>query len=167
QAPYSLAERDIERAELPAARYWDMAVLPWGILNNGVLTGKYTAGNTDPKRMDIAELDERRQHLVNVLQEVADEVGRKPSQVAINWVRQCPTAQVIPILGVRTLAQLEDNLAALEWELTPDQLDHLTKATGFEHGHPLNFVPRGAGPWVYGTTYERTDPHRPVSFETR
>ncbi|NDJ78778.1 MAG: aldo/keto reductase, partial [Chloroflexi bacterium] len=33
QAPYSLAERDIERAELPAARYWDMAVLPWGILN--------------------------------------------------------------------------------------------------------------------------------------
>ena len=57
------------------------------------------------------------------VKKVAEEAGRPMSQVAINWVRQQQhKAQMIPILGARNLAQLEDNLAVLEWALSPGSL---------------------------------------------
>lgn len=161
QVPYSLSGRDVERAEVPMAQYWDMALMAWGILGGGTLTGKYTTENSDPKRYDIESLDERRQNIVRAIQQVADEVGRTPSQVAINWVRQQQRrAQIIPILGARTLAQLEDNLAALEWELSAEQLEQLDEVSKIEYGFPRDFLEGGAKTYIFGKTFEMIDNHR-------
>jgi aryl-alcohol dehydrogenase-like predicted oxidoreductase len=159
QIPYSLRNRSTERAELPMAKHWDMAVMPFGLLGGGTLTGKYTAQNTDPKRYDIEELPKDLQNLIKELQTVANEVGHTPSQVAINWVRQQSWAQIIPILGARTLDQIKDNLACLEWELAKENLQQLDEASKISYDFPLGWL-AGAASVVYGKTLEKIDPHR-------
>jgi aryl-alcohol dehydrogenase-like predicted oxidoreductase len=161
QLPYSLADRSAERAEIPAARYWDMALLAWGILEGGVLTGKYTSANSDPKRYNIQSLSEKTQKLVRELQAVADECGVTPSQVAVNWVRQQQhKALMIPILGARTEAQIKDNLAALNWQLSAEQLGRLDEASKIEYGFPRDFLEQGAREYIFGATFDQIDNHR-------
>jgi len=160
QVPYSLADRAVERAELPMARRWDMTVMAWGLLEGGLLTGKYTSSNTEPKREKIDELPERYQGLVTVLQLVADEVGVSPAQVAINWIRQSPQAQVIPILGARTLNQFEDNLNVMNWSLTDEQMVQLSEAATIKYGFPRDFLENGARRIIFGKTFDLIDNHR-------
>jgi aryl-alcohol dehydrogenase-like predicted oxidoreductase len=161
QVPYSLADRAIERAEMPMAKRWDMAVMAWGMLEGGVLTGKYTAHDTGPKRYNLQSLDRRTRRIVRALQEVADRVGRTPSQVAINWVRQQQhQAQVIPILGARTLAQVQDNLACVEWTLPTRQLRRLSRIAAIEYGFPRDFLEGGARQFIFGATFDQIDNHR-------
>ena len=166
QVPYSLAWRDVERGTLPMAKYWDLAVCTWGMLDGGVLSGKYSRSPEEPRRYKIDQLDERRQKIVDVLQEVADECGRTPSQAAINWVRQCPYAQVIPIIGARTVKQLDDNLACLEWTLTEEQINRLSAATGFVRGYPEDLL-IDTRPYLFGKSYDLLDNHRAGSYETK
>ncbi len=161
QLPYSLASRSAERAEIPAAKYWDMAVLAWGILGGGLLTGKYSSGSADPKRYSDRQVSEREQKIVDTLDAVAQETGRAPSQVAINWVRQQQQrAEVIPILGARSEAQLKDNLAALEWSLTPEQIQRLSDAGQIDYGFPRDFLETGARQFIFGQTFDKIDNHR-------
>jgi aryl-alcohol dehydrogenase-like predicted oxidoreductase len=165
QLPYSLAGRTPERAELPMAVHWDMTIMAWGILSAGLLTGKYTSdGKTNAEestRLGDRKLSEREQQIVNTLQSVADEVGRSSSQVAINWVRQSPRAHIIPILGTRKLEQLEDNLAALEWTLSDDQLKTLDEAGKIDYGFPRDFIESdGVHSLIYGQTFDQIDNHR-------
>ncbi|MEO0561365.1 MAG: aldo/keto reductase [Chloroflexota bacterium] len=161
QAPYSLIRRDLERAILPMARQQEMAVLPWGILGGGVLTGKFLNEVEEPTRIDPASLNLTEQELATVQEVVAiaSEVERPASQVAINWVRQQQNkAQIIPIIGVRKMTQLDDNLAALEWELTDEQLTRLDKVSAIDLGFPQSFIT--ANPFIYGDTYDTIDDHR-------
>jgi aryl-alcohol dehydrogenase-like predicted oxidoreductase len=166
QVPYSLAWRDVERGTLPMAKYWDLAVCTWGMLDGGVLSGKYGRSTEEPRRYKIDQLDERRQKIVATLQEVANESGHTPSQAAINWVRQCPYAQVIPIIGARTVKQLDDNLACLEWILTEEQMNRLNAATGFGRGYPEDLL-IDTRPYLFGKSYDLLDNHRPGSYETK
>jgi aryl-alcohol dehydrogenase-like predicted oxidoreductase len=164
QAPYSLRNRSIERAELPMAKHWDMAVMPFGLVGGGVLTGKYLVKDDTPRRYEIDELPEATVALIKVVQAVAEETGRTASQVAINWVRQQQErAQIIPILGVRTLAQLKDNLACLEWQLTREQLQRLAEASKISLDFPLGWL-EGAREYIYGKTFEQIDPHNERRF---
>lgn len=154
QLPYNFASRDPERALLPMARSFGLTVTAWGLLSGGALTGKYNDENDEPKRYDSAS--EKTQRLARVLQEVAQEVGHSPAQVAINWVRQQPG--VIPILGARTVAQMEDNLGALSFTLTDAQLTALAGADAFDIGFPLRFLTndhvRGL---IFGETFAHID----------
>ncbi|MCU0497188.1 MAG: aldo/keto reductase [Anaerolineae bacterium] len=162
QIPYSLLNRTAERAELLMAKHWDMGVLPWGILGGGLLTGKYRADNHEPKRQGDRVLDERTQQIVDEVGKVADELGRTPSQIAINWVRQQQArAQMIPILGARTLDQLRDNLACLDFEIENDQMTRLNNVSQIDYGFPRSFV-EGSGirEYIFGQTYDRIDNHR-------
>ncbi len=160
QVPYSLRSRAVERAELPMAKHWDMAVMPFGLLGGGTLTGKYTSENADPKRFEVDALPEDLVALIKEVQAVADEVERTPSQVAINWVRQQQEwAQIVPILGARTLPQLEDNMACLEWELSGEHLQRLDEASKIVYDFPLGWL-AGAKPYIYGKTFEKIDSHR-------
>jgi len=161
QAPYSLIRRDLERAILPMSRHQDMAVLPWGILGGGVLTGKFLQKVDAHTRINPDELNLTEQQ-VNIVKEVvaiAEEIGKTPSQVAINWVRQQQhRAHIIPILGARRMDQLKDNLACLEWELTQEQLDRLDIVSDFDLGFPHSFI--YSNPFIYGKTYDMIDNHR-------
>ena len=63
QLPYSLIDRDIERAEIPLAKHWDMALLPFGALAGGLLSGKYSRGESG--RLGQPQLTERKQRIVD------------------------------------------------------------------------------------------------------
>jgi aryl-alcohol dehydrogenase-like predicted oxidoreductase len=162
QAPYSLADRSLERELLPMARALDLAVTPWGLLEGGELTGKYSGPAGEPRRSTSA--DSRNLALAEVVKTVAAEIGRSPSQVAINWVRSQNDARyapIIPILGARTQAQLVDNLGCLEFELSPDNLQSLGAASPIQLGFPRSFLEsdhvRGL---IFGSTFSLLDNHR-------
>lgn len=164
QVPYSLRNRSIERAELPMARHWDMAVMPFGLVGGGVLTGKYLVQNDTPRRYEIETLPEAVVALIREVQAVAEETAHSAAQVAINWVRQQQErAQIIPILGARSLAQLQDNLACLDWELSADQLSRLAEASKISYDFPLDWL-KGAREYVYGKTFDQVDPHNERRF---
>ncbi len=158
QLPYSLARREIEREMLPMARHWDMAVMPFSLIGGGVLTGKYTESN-EPTRFnrEQMQIQERVQNIIDTVRAVAEERGKSRAQVAINWVRQQQDrALMIPILGARTLAQLEDNLGVLDWALSDDQLKRLDDASKIELGFPHDWH---GNPYVFGATFDQIDNH--------
>jgi aryl-alcohol dehydrogenase-like predicted oxidoreductase len=137
QAPYSLADRALERDLLPMSEAHQMSVLAWGVLEGGELTGKYNAPTDEPKRSK--DTSERIKSIASRLMDLAEEIGRTPSQVAINWVRQQPY-RMIPILGARTEKQLQDNLGCLDFELTEEQICSLSEASPIELGFPHSFL---------------------------
>lgn len=160
QIPYSLLDRAVERAVLPMAKHWEMTVLPWGLLESGVLTGKFLQQVEGPSRVDPQKLNlsEKAMQVVLAVKQVAEESGRPMSQVAINWVRQQRQAHIIPLLGARKLEQLQDNLAALEWQLDEAQLQRLDEASAIELGFPHGLL--DGNPYLFGATYEKIDAAR-------
>jgi aryl-alcohol dehydrogenase-like predicted oxidoreductase len=162
QIPYSLLDRAVERDILPMSRFWDMAVMAFGVLEAGILTGKFSKPTTESTRLkaEDVKLSERSAAVVGEVQAISEETGRPMSQVAINWVRQQQhKAQIIPIIGARSETQLHDNLAVLEWELTPDQLDRLERVSAIDLGFPHGFLDRNH--WIFGATFDRIDNHHP------
>lgn len=159
QVPYSLADRGVERDLLPMARHFDLAVTPWGLLEGGELTGKYNTPTTDPKRS--RDTSPQIKALADTVMQIATEVGHTPSQVAINWVRQQKSAQIIPILGARTEKQINDNLGCLEFELSAEQLQRLTDANKLDLGFPHSFLNSDhVHGLIFGETYRKLDNHR-------
>lgn len=164
QIEYSLIERTPERDLLPMAKALDIGVTAWSPLASGLLSGKYTkdSGQTEEKRLDKAnftKLDERNLSIARAVQKVADDMGRSPAQVAINWVRQRYNA--IPIIGARKLSQAKDNLAALEFTLPDDVMARLDEASKIELGFPHEFLTRPTvSDFLHGGTLGRTHNHR-------
>jgi aryl-alcohol dehydrogenase-like predicted oxidoreductase len=159
QAPYSLLSRDLEREIMPVARHHEMAVLTWGILSAGVLTGKFLTDVNEPTRQNpdnVQKMSDERVAIVREVVNIADEVGKPPAQVAINWVRQQQhRAQVIPILGARKIEQMKDNIECLDWSLEQEHLDRLDKVSEINLGFPFNFAYQND--FVYGETYKMID----------
>ncbi|HMD80243.1 MAG TPA: aldo/keto reductase, partial [Anaerolineales bacterium] len=137
QGEYSLASRAPERDILPMTRALDMAFTPWGLLEGGELTGKYNAPSKEAKRSK--DTSPRIKSLAAELVTVAEEIGRSPSQVAINWARQQPFL-IISILGARSKTQLIDNMGCLNFELTPEQLTRLSDVSPIDLGFPHSFL---------------------------
>jgi aryl-alcohol dehydrogenase-like predicted oxidoreductase len=160
QVPYSLLDRAVERSIIPMAKHWDMAVLPWGLLEAGILTGKFLSKVEDPTRInqEKLKLGEKSLKVVNEVKRIAEEVGKPMSQVAINWVRQQPKAQMIPILGARNEEQLKDNLAVLEWKLSDEQWKCLDDVSAIDLGFPHGFL--DGNKYIYGATHDKIDNHR-------
>jgi len=153
QIQYSLIERTPERDLLPMAKALDLGVTSWGALGSGVLTGKYKAGEARPSGARLASgpwseatLTERNLGIGQVVADVAKDLGKSPSQVAISFVlHQQARAQMIPILGARTVRQLDDNLGALTLPLGADQLAKLDAASRIELGFPHAFLQNADG----------------------
>jgi aryl-alcohol dehydrogenase-like predicted oxidoreductase len=166
QVPYSLVERAVERDLLPMARALELTVTTWGPLGGGLLTGRYGSGRERPMgtRLETVAgqadrlLTERNLRIVDVVNAIGAERDASPSQVAIAWVRaQQPRAAIVPIVGARTREQLEDNLAALELQLSPDELARLDAVSRIELGFPHDF---DADRLAYGDTRDLIDDHR-------
>lgn len=158
QVPYSVADRAVERSLLPMAKHWEMAVLPWGLLEAGLLTGKFSEPGDQPTRInrERLRLSDRVQAILAEVQAVAEEVGHSMAQVAVNWVRQQGAkGQMIPILGARTADQLKDNLGVLDWELTDEQLARLDEVSKIDLGFPHNFLEGNRN--IFGNTFDLID----------
>jgi aryl-alcohol dehydrogenase-like predicted oxidoreductase len=126
QPPYNLLDRRIERELIPAAQTYGLALIPWSPLASGFLTGKYRRGEGFPagSRLDRNQggprsFDEPAFAVLDVVEELAKEKGCTPSQLALAWCANQP-AVTSPIIGPRTMEQLEDNLAALDVEITDE-----------------------------------------------
>ncbi|HEX2990724.1 MAG TPA: aldo/keto reductase [Anaerolineales bacterium] len=137
QGDYSLASRSSERDILPMTNALEMSFLAWGLLEGGELTGKYNSPSSEPKRSK--ETSQRIKNLAGTLMDLAGDIGRMPSQIALNWARQKPY-RIIPILGARTENQLKDNLGCLDFELTEAQIDCLEEASPIDLGFPHSFL---------------------------
>lgn len=162
QAKYSLVERSVERELLPMSKNLELAFTAWGALGTGVLTGKY---NRDPSgdggRIVSAgwgQVSERDLTIAREVESVAEEVGASCSQVALAWL-QTRSATMIPIIGARTLAQMQDNLACTDVSLSQDQLDRLDKVSAIELGFPHDFI-RGGRVMFMGEVTHQIDDHR-------
>ncbi len=149
QVHYNLVERTVERELVPMALEYGVAVQPWSPLAGGVLTGKYSKEDItsdkpdDETRRDANKmfgmLTERNIEIADELKKMAEEIGRTPSQTALNWLLQKPGV-VSPIVGARKLSQLEDNLGCLDFDLTPEQMGRLDEVSKIELGFPHDFL---------------------------
>jgi aryl-alcohol dehydrogenase-like predicted oxidoreductase len=151
QVPYSLLQRDIERELLPMAESLGLGVTAWSPLAGGVLSGKYTrpGGPAAGGRLSPESLSARDHAVARVVQDVADDLGATPSQVAIAWTMSRSPA-VRPIIGARGVDQLHGNLAAVDLALPSESVARLEEATGFTLGFPLDFIAQ-TSPWVFGS----------------
>ena len=140
QIRYSLLDRTVERELIPMAKALDLAVTPWGCVGSGILSGKY---NLDPAAKGRAvmrgQLSDRALEIAQEVVVLAQEIGRTPSQVALNWVRQ-GTGVIVPLVGARTLEQLKENLDCLGFELTSEQVTRLNRISDIEMGFPHDML---------------------------
>jgi aryl-alcohol dehydrogenase-like predicted oxidoreductase len=153
QIEYSQVERTVEHELIPMAESLGLAVLPWSPLGGGVLTGKYSRADLSQKSetavsatrkgvvASSGHMNERSLAIADVVRAVAEEIGRPASQVALAWTLTNP-AVTAPIMGARTLAQAEDNLAALSLELSAGQCKRLDEASRPEPIFPARFIAR-------------------------
>jgi aryl-alcohol dehydrogenase-like predicted oxidoreductase len=152
QIEYSLIERTVERELIPMAAELGLGVIPWSPLGMGVLTGKYSRADLDigggtasavGTRKNVAagngSLTERSLGIAEVVKEIAAEIGKTPAQVAIAWTLTNP-AVTSPIMGVKTMAQLEDNLGALDVVLSDEHRTRLAEASAIILGFPHDFL---------------------------
>ncbi|WP_394663103.1 aldo/keto reductase [uncultured Sphingomonas sp.] len=136
QVYYSLIGRAYEWDLMPLAADQGVGALVWSPLGWGRLTGKIGRGRPIPagsRLHDTAQFappveDEHLYRVVDALEAVAAEVGKTVPQVAINWLLRRPTVSSV-IIGARDEAQLRDNLGAVGWTLTPEQVAMLDAAS--------------------------------------
>jgi aryl-alcohol dehydrogenase-like predicted oxidoreductase len=134
QPPYSILVRGIEADVLPVAQQHDMGVIPWSPLAGGWLTGKYRKGQEaptshrnqwTPERYDTSDpAKAAKLDAADALAQLAEEAGITLVHMAIAFVLQHP-AVTAPIVGPRTMEQLETQLGAVDVRLTPDVLDRI------------------------------------------
>ncbi|WP_374381624.1 aldo/keto reductase [Dongia sp.] len=142
QIEYSLLERTVEGDLMPMAREFDLGVTPWSPLKGGALSGKYRRGvNAEPGRGTrvTAALTDKTYDIVDALAEIADGLRVTVSQVALAWVLARPGV-ASPILGARTLAQLDDNLGALDIKLTSEMVQKLDALSTPTLNFPARFL---------------------------
>jgi aryl-alcohol dehydrogenase-like predicted oxidoreductase len=145
QGEYNLVERGMELDVLPMTAALDMGVLAFGLLGGGTLTGKFNQPQGPGQSTRASAASAREHATAAAVMEVAAEIGRSPSQVAINWVRQ-QAPHIIPILGARRESQIKDNLGVLEFTLGDEHLQRLSATnpppTIFPHSFWNDFVRR-------------------------
>ncbi|WP_298877206.1 aldo/keto reductase [uncultured Bradyrhizobium sp.] len=143
QVYYSLLGRDYEWELMPLARDQGVGALVWSPLGWGRLTGKIRRDQPLPQNSRLhataqfgPPVDEQRLYaIVDVLDAIAAETGRTVPQVAIVWLLSRPTVSSV-IIGARDEAQLRDNLGAVGWSLSPDQLKRLDEASAVMPPYP-------------------------------
>lgn len=134
QMNYSLLNRDIEHEILPFMKYSKMSLLVWSPLHGGTLSGKYSkdskpaAGTRAGNRgLFFPFFDEETGFgIVEKVKQIAEEQGATPAQIALAWLL---SKNHIVLLGARTLEQFEENLGALDVNLTSGQLENLDRIT--------------------------------------
>lgn len=143
QVYYSLVGRDYEWDLMPLGLDQGLGALVWSPLGWGRLTGKVRRGQPLPAKSRLHETadygppvaEEHLYRVVDALDGIAEETGRTVAQVALNWLLRRPTVASV-IIGARTEAQLRENLGAVGWALTPEQMARLDAASATSAPYP-------------------------------
>ncbi|MFN3856209.1 MAG: aldo/keto reductase [Caulobacter sp.] len=155
QAYYSIAGRDLERDITPMLEDQQMGLMVWSPLAGGLLSGKFGPGSNGPEGARRASFDfppvnrERAWACVDAMRGIADARGVSVARIALAWVLSRPFVTTV-IIGAKTSEQLEDNLAAAEIELTPEELTVLDEVSALPPEYPGWMLARQGGARVPG-----------------
>lgn len=153
QYQYSLVVRDIELEFQDLCLQEEVGIVPWGPLGGGFLSGKYQRGKKPEKASEgrIAVMSEaseeawekratqRNWQILDIMDDIASNYDYTHPQIALTWLLAQPAVSSV-IIGVRTMAQLEDNLKAAEIELPGDELERLNEVSAPEPTYPYRFL---------------------------
>ncbi|WP_237479051.1 aldo/keto reductase [Lichenibacterium dinghuense] len=157
QTYYSLVGRDYEWELMPLGLDQGLGAVVWSPLGWGRLTGKIRRGAPLPERSRLHKTadagppldDDYVYKVVDALDAVAAETGKSVPQVALNWVLGRPTVSTV-IVGARNEEQLRQNLGAVGWTLTPEQVKRLDEASArpaaYPYWHQAGFAERNPSP---------------------
>jgi aryl-alcohol dehydrogenase-like predicted oxidoreductase len=141
QAYYSIAGRDLERELVPMLTSEQLGLMVWSPLAGGLLSGKFGPGSNNPEgsrrtTFDFPPVDkDRAWKVVEVMREVGEAHGVSVARVALAWILHKPSVMSI-IIGAKTLEQLDDNLAAVDLTLTPEEMARLDEASELPPEYP-------------------------------
>jgi len=159
QAYYSLVGRDYEWELMPLGVDQKVGAVVWSPLGWGRLTGKIRRGQPLPQTSRLQSEaasnagpqvpEETLYRIVDVLDEIAAETGKLVPQIALNWVLQRPTISTV-IIGARNEEQLRQNLGAIGWSLTAEQIARLDEVSrqpaAYPYWHQQGFAERNPFP---------------------
>ena len=157
QAYYSLVGRDFEWELMPLGLDQGVGTLVWSPLGWGRLTGKIRRGSPIPKESRLHKTaaegpqvpEEYLYKVVEAIDEIAKETGKTVPQIALNWLLHRPTVSTI-IVGARNEQQLKQNLGAIGWNLTKEQIAKLDAASEvplvYPYWHQRQFEERNPRP---------------------
>lgn len=143
QTYYSLAGRDYEWELMPLAIDQGVGAIVWSPLGWGRLTGKIRRGRPLPAGSRLHDTagfappvdDERLYRVIDAMDQVAEETGKTLPQIALNWLLRRPTVASV-LIGARDEEQLKQNLGALGWQLTREQVAKLDAASAVTPPYP-------------------------------
>lgn len=157
QVYYSLIGRDYEHELMPLGLDQGLGAIVWSPLGWGRLTGKIRRDHPLPEASRLHKTadfgpqmeDEYLYTVVDALFSVAEETGRSVPQIALNWLLRRPTVSSV-IVGARNEEQLRQNLGAVGWDLTADQVRRLDAASArpapYPYWHQAHFAERNPPP---------------------
>jgi aryl-alcohol dehydrogenase-like predicted oxidoreductase len=146
QAYYSIAGRDLERDLVPLLEAEKTGLLVWSPLAGGLLSGKFSRENQKPQGTRRAEFDfpivdkERTWKILDVMTPIAKAHNCSPARVALAWVLAKPFVTSV-IIGAKRLEQLNDNIAAVDLKLTPDEIKKLNEVSALPLEYPGWMLP--------------------------
>jgi aryl-alcohol dehydrogenase-like predicted oxidoreductase len=161
QAYYSLIGREYEWELMPLAIDQKVGTMVWSPLGWGRLTGKIRRGQAAPAVSRLPQTadkgppvdDEYLYRVVDALDEVAKEVGKSVPQIALNWLLRRPSVANV-VIGARNEEQLRQNLGAIGWALSADQIAKLDAASEltpiYPYWHQRQFLERNPAPCING-----------------
>jgi aryl-alcohol dehydrogenase-like predicted oxidoreductase len=142
QAYYSLIGREFEWELMPLALDQHVGTIVWSPLAGGWLSGKVRRNSPMPVNSRVSSApvvpaveEEYLYHIIDTIDEIAQETGKTVSQIALNWLLQRPTVATI-IIGARNEQQLHENLGATGWNLTGAQIKRLDTVSALKQTYP-------------------------------
>lgn len=125
QSIYSLRNRHIELEVIPACKHFGVGLIPWSPLGGGILCGVLEKVKEGRRTRELLQKSAEKLHpQIQAYENLCKEIGQKPADVALAWVLNNPVV-TSPIVGPRTIQQLEENVKALEIKLSEETLKNL------------------------------------------
>jgi len=150
---YTIASRDIEREIVPMAKSENIGIMPWSPLAGGFLSGKFTrhnevAGDSRRDTFDFPPINKSKAYdLIDLMAEIGKKHNVTVANVALNWVIRQP-GMTSTIIGAKNLLQLNDNISAVDLQMTPEEIQQLNDASALAPEYPGWMVTRQAmGRW--------------------
>ena len=146
QAYYSIAGRDLEREIIPLLQDQRTGLMVWSPLAGGLLSGKYSRENEKPEdsrrtAFDFPIVDkERAWRVLDVLHPIAKAHGSSVATVALAWILAKPFVTTV-IIGAKRVDQLQQNLAAVDLQLTPEDMQKLDEVSALPPEYPGWMIP--------------------------